>query len=458
MRNLGDSIHRPSGRLLAVLGLLSAFATAACGDDDDGDKQNQLDGGAPDAMVDAARTDDGTVPAPNNGDSGQTSLDGMDGGPQQAPKRWIVGGWISTQDSYTGFLTVTKDLSAAGRIDLTQVVEFPGDMNYATPGGGVVFVGQDEKPVLERWVLGADDKLSKSGELSFANFGVTSTLGGGRNVIQFISADRAFYFDNENLQVIVFNPERMETVKAFSLSGLEEAGQELALNFIHKDGNRLILTARYWSIADETSTALVRGAIIDATTESVTYIEDRRCGNIAFHITDGAGNVYYGSHAGLAVSIAAGTAGANPPVPCLLRINKGQSEFDKNYFVNMQQVSGGVTGGLLQGIDDNAYVFHYAGSGITADNERATLRGEVWTLASFKLGDERNTYKKVEGFGSVTAYGDSFSTNVNGKVTPFVVGVKADFSEGRYYDVSDPNNVKPALPFPSYPGHAHAVN
>jgi hypothetical protein len=456
MSKSGTNSHRAARKSCAALGVLTLVFCIGCGDDDGGDDRRSPDGGTPDAMIDAALVPDSTAPAPQP-DGGAPPLTGMDSGATPAPQRWIVGGWITTQDSYTGYLTVVRDLSSAGRIDLTQVVEFPGDMTYETAGDGVVFVGLEDKPVLERWVLGTDDKLTKDGEISFATRNVTSTLGGGRNLIQLIGPERAYYFDNENLQVIVFNPTRLEILSSFSLAGLEESGQELALNFVHKDGNRFIITGRYWSLADETSTSLVRAAIIDSTNDSVTYVEDRRCGNIAFHITDQAGNVYYGSHAGLAVSIAAGTAGANPPTPCLLRINKGASQFDPTYFVDMADASGGVVGGLLQGSDGNAYVFQYAGPGITADNERATLRGENWTLASFKLGSEKSTFARVNGVGALTAYGDSFTTNVQGKLTPFVVGVKADFSEGRYYDVSDPSNVKPALSFPSYPGHAHAA-
>jgi hypothetical protein len=411
-------------------------------------------------MVDAATTNPIPGLTPTDGGGAVIVDAGMDGALKPTvPERWIVGGWISTTDNYTGYLTVVNDLSASGRVDLSQVVEFAGDIVYASPGGGVVYVGLADKPVIERWTVTAENKLKKDGDISFAKYGVTKTLGGGRNVIQFIGAERAYYFDNENLQVIVFNPARMETVEAFSIKGMDQAGQEMALNFIHKDGNRFIITARYWSLADETTTPLVRAAIIDSTNNAVTYTDDTRCGNIAFQVTDSAGNLYFGSHPGLAVSIAAGTAGGNPPKPCLLRINKGQSVFDQSYFVDLTQVaSGGVVGGLLQGSENTAYVFQYTGPGITKENERPTLRGEAWALFSLKLGDERNSYAKVEATGAVTPYGSSFSTIVNGRVTPYVVGVKADFSAGRYFDVSDPRNVKQALMFPSYPGHAHAVH
>ncbi|HEX5660929.1 MAG TPA: hypothetical protein VFX59_27240 [Polyangiales bacterium] len=437
---------------------MAIIISSGCGDDDERDGPPADSGSADAAMLDAARGEDAKTPPPIDSGVGVVDAAGIDAGPQQVAKRWIAGGWLTTDDSYTGFLTVVKDLSAAGSIDLSQVVEIPDDMTHTVSDQGVVYVGINDKPTIERWVLGSDDKLTKDGEVSLRTRGITSTLGGGRNVIQLVDAERAYYFDNENLQVIVFHPLRMEILTAFSLAGMEAEGQEHALNFIHRDGNRFILTARYWSLADESSSPLVRAAIVDSTNDSVTYVDDTRCGNVAFNVTDSAGNLYLGSHPGLAVSIAAGTAGPNPPKPCILRINKGQSTFDPSYFVELGQLaSGGVVGGLLQGIDGNAYVFQYTGSGITADNERATLRGEDWALARIKLGDERSTFARANGIGAVTPYGSSFSTNVNGKIVPFIIGVKADFSAGRYYDASDALNLKEALSFPGFPGHAHAV-
>lgn len=227
-------------------------------------------------------------------------------GPDPEGELWVVGGWVTTVDEYTGYLSVVNDLSASGSVPISQAVEFGGDMVYASPGGGVVFVGLESAPIIERWGLDAGGSLAKQDEVSFANFGVTSTLGGGRNVIQFIDEGRAYYFDNENLQVIIFDPGEMTTLGAFSLEGLSVEGQELGLNYIHRDGDRFIITARYWDLVTGTTTSLVRAAIVDATSDSVQYIEDRRCGDIAFDATDDAGNLYLGSHPGHAVYMAAG--------------------------------------------------------------------------------------------------------------------------------------------------------
>lgn len=375
-----------------------------------------------------------------------------------AEELWIAGGWISTGDEYTGYLTVLDDLSSDGTIDLSRAVEFGGDMVYASPGGRVVFVGREDAPIIERWGLDESNALEKQDQVSLANFGVTKTLGGGRNVIQFVNGERAYYFDNENLQVVVFDPGSMATERSFSIEGLAVEGQEHAMNFIHRDGDRFIVTARYWDLAEGTTTPLVRAAIVDSRDETVEYIEDTRCGDIAFNVTDDAGHLYLGSHPGHAVYVAAGLDGDSPPPQCLLRIRRGESRFDPDYFVNLSELSGGVVGGLLQGADDHAYVFRYAGEPITADNWQASLRGDDWKVYSLQLGNEEDTFGPVDGLESFTAYGDSFSTVVNGARKPFLIAVEADFSSGNYYDVSRRSEVVAALSFPGFPGRAYRVD
>jgi hypothetical protein len=397
-----------------------------------------------------------SVVAGCSGENGDADSNGNP--PPGTEELWIVGGWISTGDEYTGYLSVVDDLSSDGRIDLSRAVEFGGDMVYASPGGRVVFVGRADSPVIERWGLDANNALAKQDQVSLANYGVTKTLGGGRNVIQFVDEARAYYFDNENLQVVTFDPASMETLDSFSIDGLAVEGQEHAMNFIHRDGERFIVTARYWDLAQGTTTPLVRAAIVDSRDDSVEYIEDTRCGAIAFNVTDDAGNLYLGSHPSHAVYMAAGLDGDSPPPQCLLRIEQGERRFDPDYFVDLSELSGGIVGGLLQGAANRAYVFQYDGEPITQDNWQASLRGDQWAVYGLELGNEASTFAKVAGLDSFTAYGDSFSTLVNGVRTPFLVAVEADFSAGNYFDVSRRGDVSRALSFPGFPGRAYRVD
>jgi hypothetical protein len=419
-------------------GLLGAALVTACGDED-AEGPNDGMGGAKDG-------------AGGSNDGGSAGAGG-------AGSSWIVGGWLSTEDAYTGYLTVVDDISSSGSIELGRAVEFEGDIVWKATEDGVVFVGQEGKSTIERWVVTADGDLEKDGEVSFQNFGVTDTLGGGRNVIQLVDADTAYYFDKENLQVITFDPESMTTGEAFSLGGLEEEGARVGLNFIHRDGDRFIVTARYWSDDEnEYSLPLTRAAFVDSASGTVSYADDTRCGEVAFNAVDADGNLYVGSHHGNAVAVAAGLAGDEPSDSCILRINKGAAEFDEDYYVDLTEISGGgIVGGLLQGPGDTAYVYAYAGPTITPENFRGALRGEEWELHAIELGDEETSFTKVKGLGKYAPYGDSFTTTFEGAATPFVTMVDANFASGRYFDMSKGTTAVGALGFPGFPGHATAL-
>ncbi len=166
--------------------------------------------------------------------------------------------------------------------------------------------------------------------------------------------------------------------------------------------------------------------------------------------------MYYGSHPGLAVGIAAGFEPKDPSPVCLIRMNAGENTFDQSYFVDLTDVAGGgVVGGLLEGPDDQAYVFEYKGTGkITAETWRTVMRGDEWAVHSIKLGDEAATYAAVPGQDGSTAYGSSFTTFVDGQSTPFLVTVDADFSAGNYFELSGPTTATKKLSFPGFPGHA----
>src|SRR5688572_14764197 len=63
---------------------------------------------------------------------------------------WIVGGWLFQDPAYFGYLAVVDDLSQNAEVDLQSIREFPGDIVY-TVHDGVVYVGQEDLPTIERW-------------------------------------------------------------------------------------------------------------------------------------------------------------------------------------------------------------------------------------------------------------------------------------------------------------------
>lgn len=373
--------------------------------------------------------------------------------PHYGDELFVVGGWSTTADEWIGYLFLTDDLSADAEIDLSHAVEFPDDMNFESPGDGNLYVGRGGAPIVEKWIVNDEDKLEKVDEVDFTDFGLRNALASGRNAMHFISEERAYFVDGASMKVVVWNPKTMEHTGSFGFDGIYKDEYWQSANFIHRDGDRLIITTRYWR-EDDTADELVRAAFIDVHSDAVTYAEDTRCGNISSQAVDEDGNLYLSSHTGQAVALAAGLAGEPAAKSCILRINKGESEFDPDYFVDLSELSDGFAGGMMQGADGQAFVLKWEGGELDEENYGTATRAEEWEVYSLTLGDEEATFAKVPNIGKVAGYGEGFTVNIRGEEIPILVAVKGDFSEGSYWDISNPGNPEKALTISGWPGKA----
>jgi hypothetical protein len=390
------------------------------------------------------------------GAAGEATGEGGHGGQAtDAQGIYVVGGYLTSQDDWIGYLAVTEDLSAMGSIDLANVVEFPGDMSFASPGDGVIYVGDGGAPVVERWILNESNELVRDAEMGLAQYGIASGLG-IKDPLHFLAPDRAYFIDGDSLQVVIWNPQAMETVDTFSIEGFLEEGMFLGLNYVHRDGDRLLLSARYWR-ADDTAALLTRIGIIDTKTDTVSYVDDTRCGNVAFHARDSENNLYLATHTAQTGTIAVGAAGDPVAESCIIRFKAGADDFDSDYYVGLDELAGGHAGGIMRGAGDQAFVLKYAGPAFTIDNyARAHTLGQ-WEVHSLTLGNEAATFEKVADVGLQSGYGLAFTTEIDGKDVPFVIAVEGDFSEGAYYDVSTPGKFERALTVPGFPAKAILV-
>lgn len=426
--------------LAAALLSLSVSLFAGCAlDEDDGDPAGDGDG------------DSSMGGASGDGDVGGALGDG------DGDEQWIVGGWLTTEEGWFGYLTILDDLSADGEVDLGQVHQFDGDLTYTSTGDGVVFVGQEGLSTIERWVVRDDGQgLKKDAQIDFDFYGVTSTTASG-DVIQVLDSETAWYFDTENYQVIVFNPTTMKTQgETIDFGGLKEGDYNLVLGSISRLDDALVISSQYWD-ADWNALSLTRVAIIEIDSHEVRYANDTRCGSTRFHATDADGNLYIGPHPGEALWGGADLGSEDAPKPCLVRIKSGSSDFDPKYYVNLQEVSGGkVVGGFMQGTDNSAYVYEYVGDldAITAENYNSHLRGDNWALAHIELDNEDETYTIVKNYEPSTAYGASFQVRVSGETVTYVISANEGFASGKYYDLSNPTRAVEALSFPGFPGRA----
>lgn len=484
MVNLGYNLSRKN-RWVA-LGLMGALFVSACGDDEgtatpvnpdeDAGGDEATTSGDPNitepeetsagASFTTGETDPDSGPTEMDGGTEPTAeVSGQTSGPADVgdagslgpvETSWIVGGWLSTEEGYFGYLTILDDLSVEGEVDLARVRQFPGDITYTSTGDGKVFVGQADLTTVERWVVNeAGDGLEKDGEINFEYFGVTSTL--GNDAIQLIDDETAWYFDTATYQVIVFNPTTLTTEgEVIDFSGILEGDNDLVLGFVSRLDDSLVVSAQYWD-PEGNALSLTRAAIIDIDSHDVTYADDTRCGSTRFHVKDDAGNLYIGAHPGESLWQAAGLGSEDAPEACLVRIKSGETHFDGDYYVDLGEISGGkVVGGFLQGDDNHAYVYEFTGDlgDVNAENYMGYVRGDSWALARLELGNEAESYEVVENYEASTAYGASFAVTVGSESIRYVISANSSFDSGKYYDLSNPTNAIEALSFPGFPGTA----
>lgn len=366
-------------------------------------------------------------------------------------ERWVVGSWAYTAEEYAGYLSVVDSLTTQSAVDLGAAIEIGGDFGYVAGIHNDVFVGLDSSPIIERWVLGEDDVLTKSGEVSFANFGVSNTYGKSSNVIHIIDDTHAYFVDIVDLRVIGFDPSTMTTGTETSIAGLDEvAGSYVDVRSIVRDGNRLIIAGRYYGDdAFEYTTSIVRAAIFDLEDHSVDYIEDTRCGGVLPTVVDDDGNIYFASHPGLSMNVAAGGEGSNPTEPCIVRIEAGADDFDPSYFVDLSQLSGGISGGVYGGTDGIGYTVVYQGAaiepGLAWPAQRALLQGANWALHRFDLANPEGTFEAVANAPLSNAYAASFVSDIVNpegirETRTFLSLSGAGFGSGQLIDVTDPSN------------------
>ncbi|MBX2811100.1 MAG: hypothetical protein KTR25_04800 [Myxococcales bacterium] len=365
---------------------------------------------------------------PDPADTGGSSDD--DGGSSDEGPLWVVTGWTSSGDEYRGFLATTSDITT-GEIKVEDVIDLGTDMSFGSDEGGNVFVGRGDSPIIQRWSLDEQRELQMAAEMNLGGLGITSTFGGNRNVIQIISETRAYYFDNQGFQVVVFNPTDMTITDNFDLEEISEDAAFSSLNFITRVDDRFFVSTRRWDEADNPVKEL-RVAIVDANSESVTYTSDTRCGDMAFSVADDEANVYFGSHHALGLF---GSEDTDPaaPKPCMLRILAGETEFDPNYQINLNELVDGIGAGLFQGPNGTAFIAKYEGPDTDIADQ---LNSPVWRLHQIELGDEVASLNPVADLPLVARFVATFETAIDGATVPFLV-LDSD-EESLYMSIADP--------------------
>lgn len=226
------------------------------------------------------------------------------------------------------YYTVVESLDQAEHIDYAQSLELPGRARlYAEPGIGYFAIGDGENVSITRYELADDGSFEPGDSLSLQSYGVTAM---GAQAVLFISPTKAYYKDDGQAQIIVWNPSEMTIERSIELPGdLVRDGRVTSLSaWAQRDDEAYIAVGWNTETYDrvDPGLALVR---IDTETDEVTVSNDDRCRGVyktAKHddtlyffsgVINGFGYAVYGEDGG--------------QQDCTLRILPGQTELDPDY-------------------------------------------------------------------------------------------------------------------------------
>ena len=350
----------------------------------------------------------------------------------------------------TGFARLVSDE------ELETGEEIEGVQGAIEVGGGIDCVVRDrsvfafslESPTATRYDE-VDGALVEGETVSFANFGLTSMQ--GESVI--VSDTDAYFVDTTSLQVILWNPSAMETVRSISLPVPPElpAGLRLiGINSLLVD-DLLVIYSRYFTEQDVYA-PLTDFWFFSTATGEVVATDVSECGALNYDGRVGFatnGDVYFGSRTRTVAEHALGLPGA--PSPCAIRIRAGATEVDPNYFADLNALNGGLpTAALMYPAgEDRVFLVAYDSNTLPIDpnltaRELAALTN--WNLYEWELGTE-GPMTRVETFPTGIGFLDL--RTYEGTGTTYAAVVAPDFSWTELVDVTK-NPVETVFRFTNY--------
>jgi hypothetical protein len=224
-------------------------------------------------------SDDGTRLAPGEGDSGPL---------------YLVAASFITGDQTETYLVTTTSFDETTIVDPTNGPQLLGGIVPVVRNGSV-YAPDSNGPVLVRYEPGADNRLVRSAELSFAGVGMTSLMGWH---VHAASDTKGYVFDPAGPRIIVWNPSTMElTGTQIDVSTITREGWTPNLNFEFMGprwrGRHLVVPVS-WQDQDGNSRFASGVAIIDTETDQLVAMdEDERCGEAHTSIEAPNGDIFF---------------------------------------------------------------------------------------------------------------------------------------------------------------------
>lgn len=202
---------------------------------------------------------------------------------------------------------------------------------------GYIFVWEGESGTYTRYSVGAQNQLSEGPRVSFRNLGGTGTV-----MTRFVAPNLAYSLTRDELELIVWDPEAMLIRGSVSAANIADA------EYPDLDYGEAVSFGDYvaWPIqwADWKSERFrPEVGVVLASTRSLEppiVLRDGRCGAGWMLYVDDAGDLHATGTAMSGYAHFFGAQAGQFPSDCVLRINAGSLEFDPDYRVDLQALTG----------------------------------------------------------------------------------------------------------------------
>ncbi len=244
-------------------------------------------------------------------------------------------------NEWSSYTAIVHDVDSTTDDSLRAGLETTGWVAPSTYQGAI-FVPNHSAATLSKYTTDASG-LVEEGTLSFQEYGISWIAP------VFIAPDKAYVFDDKNLQIIVFDPTAMElTGHTIDLSSLLSgpvadkpgyAPATLADYGKQRDG-RLFVPVR-WANWDSTDRFVPLGALLIIDTENdepLKLLQDYRLTDSIYTVMSDAGDIYLFTGAiGVSFNHVLGTGRPGGA----LRVRHDREEFDPDYYVNLNDAVDG---------------------------------------------------------------------------------------------------------------------
>jgi hypothetical protein len=300
-------------------------------------------------------------------------------GPNPAPEEAVHHYAFAANVDNAFYITTFEDFKEGLKTNFKGAIKLASGHLFIEKFGDYVYMqsgsmyGQGGEQTLYKYALSKTGRLSEKpvAQLAFP---------GSPNVVEIIFASETKAYavtTGSRGQLIVINPSTMTVVKEIDLSAYAEGDNDPdGGNGIVRDG-KLFLPLNQAKSMQEILPTAAQIAVIDVATDRVEkVIKDERATSLGMvghtcPVTDEAGNIYFytGPRSAMMAQFMPGKGYKDG----LLRIKKGETDFDKDFYMSLQTANGGEVGSyglyMTYGGNGKIYLMLYKPSLVTEKDD-----------------------------------------------------------------------------------------